>query len=80
MKYIPRPFGGGDLALYVQEELAEIARVLDEDQHEVVNLNVTYAEPNKVYDGLVVIADGTSWNPGSGAGMYLYLGGGFSKL
>ena len=28
------------------------------------------AEPEKLADGMVVYADGTNWNPGSGAGFY----------
>jgi hypothetical protein len=30
------------------------------------------AEPAKVWTGLLVQADGTNWNPGSGAGPYIY--------
>ncbi len=29
-------------------------------------------EPEKLFDGLEVLADGTNWNPGSGAGRYYY--------
>lgn len=34
-----------------------------------------YAAPQRLYDGLVAKADGTAWNPGSGAGTYQYRGG-----
>lgn len=34
-----------------------------------------YAAPAKPLDGMVVKADGTSWNPGHGAGYYGYVGG-----
>lgn len=29
-----------------------------------------HVEPEKVVAGMVVLADGADWNPGSGAGMY----------
>ena len=28
--------------------------------------------PTKTFDGMVVLADGTNWDPGSGAGFYGY--------
>lgn len=33
---------------------------------------VLHAEPAKLFDGMVVNADGTDWNPGFGAGLYRY--------
>lgn len=36
------------------------------------HVDVTYAEPTKPRDGDERYADGTSWNPGSGRGKYLY--------
>lgn len=35
-----------------------------------------YAAPSKPFDGMAVLADGTSWNPGSGKGLYVYDGTG----
>ncbi len=32
-------------------------------------------EPERVYDGLTLYADGTNWNPGDGAGLYIYHSG-----
>ena len=37
-----------------------------------VVLNTLYAAPKKLRDGLVVKADGTTWNPGAGSGVYVY--------
>lgn len=34
-------------------------------------LRVLHAAPSKVFAGMLVNADGTDWNPGSGAGLYL---------
>lgn len=41
---------------------------------------VRHAEPEKIQDGMVVVADGTDWNPGSGAGLYINLSGTWTKL
>jgi hypothetical protein len=67
------------------EELNNYLRVI------VNNLNVhlsnadlviplRHAAPNKVYDGLTVLADGTDWNPGGGQGVYTYYAGTWNKL
>lgn len=44
------------------------------------NLEIRYAEPAKVEEGIIVYADGTEWNPGHGAGMYEYNKDGWSPL
>ena len=36
------------------------------------HLDKTYVAPLKPRDGDLRYADGTSWNPGSGAGVYVY--------
>lgn len=51
-------------------ELLQISRAIE-------NLNARiytklYAEPDKPQDGMVVFADGTTWDPGSGEGLYRY--------
>lgn len=33
----------------------------------------TYYQEPRPEEGLLAIADGTSWNPGAGAGLYIYL-------
>lgn len=33
-----------------------------------------------LYDGVMVYADGTSWNPGSGEGLYAYYNAAWNKL
>ena len=39
-----------------------------------IDLRTLYAPPKKYRDGTIVQADGTTWNPGSGAGPYCYYG------
>lgn len=55
---------------YIQDMLIEIASVLDlvRDGH----LDVLYSAPDKPKQGDIRYADGTSWNPGSGEGIYFY--------
>lgn len=63
------PLSSENLAAYVQSELNKIAQALDtEDQ--LIQLATLYAPPNKYRDGTIVVADGSTWNPGSGAGVY----------
>ena len=40
----------------------------------------TYVAPTKPRDGDIRYAEGTSWNPGSGAGIYWYNGSAWAKL
>lgn len=43
---------------------------------QILELKVLHNPPDKVRDGMVVIADGTDWNPtGAGGGLHIYLGG-----
>jgi hypothetical protein len=57
------------LAAFLRRELGNIyAASLREDPF--MELEVLYASPSKVRAGMVVYADGTTWNPGSGEGVY----------
>lgn len=56
------------LTSYLIRELRRIGA-----QFEVVDsiqLPVLHNPPEKPRDGMIVLADGTNWNPGSGAGFY----------
>ncbi len=69
----PAPMEQELLASYVEQELLRVAEALEEVTNiQLVELN---AEPDRPRDGLVVLADGTNWNPGSGAGFYGYQNG-----
>jgi hypothetical protein len=41
---------------------------------------IRYVAPSNPEEGMIVVADGASWNPGSGAGTYEYKGGAWAKL
>jgi hypothetical protein len=58
------------VANWAIRELKNIASVLQE--HQYGKDQVLYVAPKKVYDGLIVLADGTKWNPGNGKGFYGY--------
>lgn len=63
---------------WMQRELTQLERTFfDLDMIQLVQLNVA---PTKPRTGMVVLADGTNWNPGSGAGFYGYYGGAWVKL
>lgn len=66
------------LAYYLREELRAISRELSETT--TLELRTRYVAPERPRDGMIVSADGTSWNPGAGVGIYAYLGGVWTKL
>lgn len=43
-------------------------------------LDELHVEPKRPRVGMIVLADGTDWDPGSGAGFYGYYGGSWVKL
>lgn len=67
------------LPAFLQQELQSIAQAISQE-NEFLTLSMRYAAPQKPREGMVVLADGTSWNPGSGAGFYGYYGGAWVKL
>jgi hypothetical protein len=76
------PRGGTveDLTLFIETELQQLSAILQAMQTPWVMLAPLYAEPLRPRDGMVVFADGTAWNPGSGRGVYLYSSGAWVKL
>lgn len=67
------------LSQAVQLELERLALQLAEAQ-DYAFLKTLYAAPGKPREGMIVMADGTGWNPGSGAGVYAYRGGAWTFL
>jgi hypothetical protein len=64
---------------YLDETFENIRAVVEllRDGH----LDVSYAAPDKPSQGNIRYADGTSWNPGSGEGIYFYnAAGAWTKL
>lgn len=78
MPYVPRPVPqltgeAKDLALWISEELRNVARTFQESEQ--TQFTVLYEEPPRPREGMAVVADGTEWNPGQGAGQYTYISG-----
>ena len=71
------------------EDAAEMRRFVFEEFQRVAgaiqalaagHIDVSYAAPTKPRKGDIRYADGTSWNPGSGAGIYYYNGSAWALL
>lgn len=59
-----------ELRMWMEEELRRLATslvIVDSTQY-----NILYTAPPGPVAGMVVFADGTTWNPGSGRGLYEY--------
>lgn len=59
----------GDLRRWAVGELQRVSQSIDQKQATISVLN---SPPDKPQVGMLVIADGTNWNPGSGRGLYYY--------
>ena len=73
------PPDASQLPAYLDQELSEIERAQNEPVF-VLQLAVSNKPPAKLRAGMVVEADGVNWNPGSGAGTYVYRAGAWVKI
>ena len=81
MAFTPTNFTGGTLEAlqaWTQRELERLALTLTETI--ALDLRPVYRAPDKPREGMIVYADGTSWNPGAGKGCYEYRGAAWFKL
>lgn len=60
------------LPLFLTTELLTISGVINYMAQG--HIDKSYAAPSKPREGDIRLADGTTWNPGSGAGVYGYYG------
>jgi hypothetical protein len=67
------------LAKYVDTELQRISMAFKAST-KYIALAAVHAAPDKPFDGMTVLADGTDWDPGSGQGVYTYYGAAWNKL
>lgn len=70
------------LPAFLDQELSEIEQAQNEPVS-VFGLAISHAAPKVPTDGRSVLfaeADGTNWNPGSGAGLYVYRPSGWVKV
>lgn len=78
--YVPEttPSDPRDLSAYLERELYKIKVAID--LLAIGHVDKTYVAPLKPREGDFRLADGTQWNPGSGAGFYGYYGSAWVKL
>ncbi len=80
--YEPDPFPAGDdvvsLANWLWREFNKLAAAFLGIEN--ILLEEKNVEPEKPRSGLIVLADGTNWNPGDGQGFYGYYAGSWHKL
>ncbi len=75
---IPRVSDINDLGVYLISELNRLGSVLFNQS--VMRLEQTNIVPDKPRDGDIRYADGTNWDPGSGAGIYFFDGTSWTQL
>lgn len=68
------------LAAYVHRELQRLSGELQSGSFNVLLIPTLHAEPSKPRENLIVGADGTDWDPGSGQGIYAYYNSVWNKL
>jgi hypothetical protein len=66
------------LSDWALRELDNVARAMNETT--ILRLQELNVAPERPRDGMVVYADGTNWNPGSGEGVYARINGTWTKL
>lgn len=75
-KYQPDPIGNpqsiSDLVAYLVREHQRISNALNSSLPQ--ELEELHQEPRKKREGLLAVADGEDWNPGSGRGIYVWAG------
>lgn len=62
--------------LWLQDQLNKFERYILEE----ARAPTLRREPNNPLEGMIVIADGIDWDPGSGGGFYGYRNGSWEKL
>jgi hypothetical protein len=67
-----------ELRQFLDEELRSIA--LEMGKVGVMQMDMQFVAPAKPREGMVLYADGTSFNPGAGRGLYEYRAGVWQKL
>lgn len=68
------------LKAWLADQLRQIANELSSPSVRSIRLGVLGAEPAKYANGDIVYADGSNWDPGSGAGFYGREGGAWVKF
>lgn len=67
-----------EVVQWVFEQLQQLGKSMQETL--TLELRASAAEPERPREGMIVFADGTNWDPGSGAGVYVYRSSGWRRL
>lgn len=67
-----------ELRKFVEEEFQLLSRSFQNTKN--LQIEVLHTEPAKPREGMIVYADGSDWNPGSGDGFYGREAGAWVKL
>jgi len=73
------PSSPADIPAFLEQELRAIAAANAQPSMQLL-LSVRHMPPPRLADGVVVLADGVDWNPGSGPGFYGYRAGSWRFL
>ena len=60
--------------------IKDVVNLQNAGKQTILHLDELDHEPEEPFDGMLVYADGTLWNPGSGEGFYGYESGAWIKL
>lgn len=71
MSYSPSPPPDQETFGWTWEEFLKLQNELIQPDVDGIVFFVRNVAPQKYKEGLVVYADGTNWNPGSGKGLYI---------
>ena len=74
----PPPADPVHLAEWTRRQFELVAAHLD--MVSGIMLDEMHVEPAKPRTGMIVLADGTNWNPGAGQGVYAYYAAAWHKL
>lgn len=78
-RIVPAVSTVAELAAYVGEEFRRLQQSLATEQ-DYAYLRTLHAEPARPREGMLAVADGTKWNPGAGAGLYIHRSGSWVRL
>ncbi len=65
---------------WIRRVIDRIIQWIDLPRAQIFIFEELNEEPDKPETGMLVLADGTDWNPGSGSGIYYYTGATWTKL
>jgi hypothetical protein len=74
------PDEGIELNTELLTELRKIEDSVNDSEPDTIILKEWNSPPPKPRQGMMVLADGTNWDPGSGAGVYVNLATVWTKL